>query len=283
MSGITLSASVRQNLLSLQWIPPTCSRPRRAVSPPARRSTARSTIRPTSSPPPVSMPAPATSAICSIASATACRCCSRPPTPASPRCRSLVDTAKSIANQVLQQPSGYTSKATFTSAAPTGAGPLAGLRHRATDLTVGGTNSLVARQSNSIRQRAPPRSRFGEVPANNRINSITGLNSALSAAKYPADRKHQQQRFADFHLDQRCRLPGHHQRGCLCRSRPPRASTSANIDSTSGAAFTGGTIVAATADPAAQATRASLVAQYNKILPQITTTAQDSRSTASTC
>ena len=37
----------------------------------------------------------------------------------------LVDTAKSIANQVLQQPSGYTSKATVAIAAPTGAGPLA--------------------------------------------------------------------------------------------------------------------------------------------------------------
>ena len=34
----------------------------------------------------------------------------------------LVDTAKSIANQVLQQPSGYTSKATVSVAAPTGAG-----------------------------------------------------------------------------------------------------------------------------------------------------------------
>src|ERR1700754_2900014 len=37
----------------------------------------------------------------------------------------LVDTAKSIANQVLQQPSGYTSKANVSIAAPTGAGPLA--------------------------------------------------------------------------------------------------------------------------------------------------------------
>src|ERR1041385_2983711 len=31
----------------------------------------------------------------------------------------LVDTAKSIANQVLQAPAGYTSKATVTHAAPT--------------------------------------------------------------------------------------------------------------------------------------------------------------------
>src|ERR1700682_2888522 len=36
----------------------------------------------------------------------------------------LVDTAKSIANQVLQQSSGYTSKANVSIAAPAGAGAL---------------------------------------------------------------------------------------------------------------------------------------------------------------
>src|SRR5712672_3949430 len=36
----------------------------------------------------------------------------------------LVDTAKSIANQVLQAPTGYSVKASETTAAPTGAGPL---------------------------------------------------------------------------------------------------------------------------------------------------------------
>src|SRR5579872_3626355 len=37
----------------------------------------------------------------------------------------LVDTAKSIANQVLQQPTGYTTKASFTSAAALAAGSTA--------------------------------------------------------------------------------------------------------------------------------------------------------------
>ena len=86
MSGIVLSASVRQNLLSLQstaaLLATTQNRPRhrqqgqlRARQPHQllHRAVARTT-------------APATSAICSMASATACRCC-RPPTPASPRCR----------------------------------------------------------------------------------------------------------------------------------------------------------------------------------------------------
>src|SRR5438477_1267859 len=55
----------------------------------------------------------------------------------------LVDTAKSIANQVLQAPTGYTTKASATSLAPTGAGA-AGVAGTATDLTVNGTNSLNA-------------------------------------------------------------------------------------------------------------------------------------------
>src|SRR3954469_25490513 len=55
----------------------------------------------------------------------------------------LVDTAKSIAGQVLQAPAGYSVKASATSTAPTGAGPL-GVIGTAADLTVGGTNSLAA-------------------------------------------------------------------------------------------------------------------------------------------
>ena len=53
----------------------------------------------------------------------------------------LVDTAKSIANQVLQTTTGYTVKASATSLAPTGAGAL-GVVGTAADLTVAGTNSL---------------------------------------------------------------------------------------------------------------------------------------------
>src|SRR4026209_1953940 len=53
----------------------------------------------------------------------------------------LVDTAKSIANQALQAPTGYTRKSSATTAAPTGAGALA-VAGTAADLTNGGTNSL---------------------------------------------------------------------------------------------------------------------------------------------
>src|SRR5712675_1367529 len=53
----------------------------------------------------------------------------------------LVDTAKSIANQVLQTTSGYSTKSSVASAAPTGLGPLS-VVGVASDLTNAGTNSL---------------------------------------------------------------------------------------------------------------------------------------------
>src|ERR1700688_1223484 len=53
----------------------------------------------------------------------------------------LVDTAKSIASQVLQTTTGYTVKASATSLAPTGAAP-AGTIRTAADLPNAATNSL---------------------------------------------------------------------------------------------------------------------------------------------
>src|SRR3979411_3115880 len=54
----------------------------------------------------------------------------------------LVDTAKSIANQVLQQPVGYASTSPCTGSGPPGAGPLS-VAGTATDLTNAGTNSIA--------------------------------------------------------------------------------------------------------------------------------------------
>ena len=93
----------------------------------------------------------------------------------------LVDTAKSIANQVLQQPSGYTSKATFTGTAPTGAGPLA-IPGTATDLTNGGTE-LAEGQTLIFKTAAGTTTlTVSNVAGANNVNSITSLNTALAAA-----------------------------------------------------------------------------------------------------
>jgi flagellin-like hook-associated protein FlgL len=48
------------------------------------------------------------------------------------------------------------------------------------------------------------------------------------------------------------------------------------VDISGGAAITGLAVTAAAADPASQTIRANLVAQYNNIITQITTTSQDS-------
>src|SRR5215217_5069279 len=53
----------------------------------------------------------------------------------------LVDTAKSIANQVLQAPAGFSVKSNVSATAPTGLGPL-GVVGTAADLTNAGSNSL---------------------------------------------------------------------------------------------------------------------------------------------
>src|SRR5213075_2475009 len=54
------------------------------------------------------------------------------------------------------------------------------------------------------------------------------------------------------------------------------APTGECVDITGTTAATVGTVNAAVADPPSQATRSNLVAQYNVIIQQITTTAQDS-------
>ena len=136
MSGIVLSASVRQNLLSLQSTADllattqqrlaTGKKVNTALDNPTNFFTAQG-----------STTAPATSTTCSTASATACRCC-RPPTPASPRCRSWSTTAKSIANQALQTTVGYSTKSNVSTTIP-GATP-ADLR---------GTTSFASATANS--------------------------------------------------------------------------------------------------------------------------------------
>ena len=80
MTGIVLSASVRQNLLSLQSTADLLSTTQNRLSTGKKVNTALD--NPTNFFTAQGLDnAPATSAICSTASAMACRCC-RPPTPA---------------------------------------------------------------------------------------------------------------------------------------------------------------------------------------------------------
>src|ERR1700694_1248279 len=94
----------------------------------------------------------------------------------------LVDTAKSIANQVLQTTTGYTVKASATSLAPTGAGPLS-VAGTAADLTNAGTNSLNGKTFvfTPATGAATTVTISSTVAAGN-VNSIDALNTALSTA-----------------------------------------------------------------------------------------------------
>ncbi len=94
----------------------------------------------------------------------------------------LVDTAKSLANQVLQAPAGYSVKASATSLAPTGAGAL-GVVGTAADLTNAGTNSLNGKTFvfTPATGAATIITVSSTVAAGN-VNSIDAFNTALSAA-----------------------------------------------------------------------------------------------------
>ena len=93
----------------------------------------------------------------------------------------LVDTAKSIANQVLQQPSGYTSRANVSIAAPTGAGAL-GVPGTATDLTNAGTNSLQGKTLVFKTASGTTTLTIDNTAGAGKVNSIDSINTALAAA-----------------------------------------------------------------------------------------------------
>jgi len=158
----------------------------------------------------------------------------------------LVDTAKSLANQVLQAPAGYTTKSTVTSSvALTGnaANLVDGTIVKSGDvLTIASTGGGVA---TSIT--------FGAS------ESLAQLNTALAANNLSAS------------LDSANKL--------IITTTNDAASSTIGAVVYPGAGtgtLTFGAVAAPVADAASQTIRANLVAQYNNVIQQITTTAQDS-------
>jgi flagellin-like hook-associated protein FlgL len=156
----------------------------------------------------------------------------------------LVDTAKSIANQVLQTTVGYSTKSTVTSAAALG-GTAANLVDGAT-IKAGQTIIVAAN---------------GNLPAITvtigASESLDQLNTALAAGNLSAT------------LDSTNKL-------VISTTNDAASSTigAVTVGSTPGTA-TFGAATAPVADAASQAIRSNLVSQYNNIVAQITTTAQD--------
>ena len=159
--------------------------------------------------------------------------------------QSLVDTAKSIANQVLQAPAGYTAKSTVTSTAAI-AGTAANLVD-GTDLKSGQT--IIVAASGSL---AAVTVTLGAT------ESLAQLNTALAPGGLTAS------------LDSTNHLVFTNTNNDAASSTIGAVTVGSTPGTTTFAAA-----VAPTADPASQAIRASLVGQYNNIITQITTTAQD--------
>src|SRR6478735_5977271 len=92
----------------------------------------------------------------------------------------LVDTAKSIANQVLQAPAGYSQKASATTAAPTGGTPTLLAAGTASDLTNAGSNGLNGKTFvfTPAAGAATTITVSSTVAAGN-VNSIDNFNAAL--------------------------------------------------------------------------------------------------------
>jgi flagellin len=183
----------------------------------------------------------------------------------------LVDTAKSIANQVLQAPAGYTVKASATTGAPTGAGALS-VPGTAADITNAGTNSLNGKTYvfTPATGAATTITVSSTVAAGN-VNSIDAFNTALANAGIGL--------IANLASDGSIGFTSSNDNAS--QSLTLGTTAAANTVALSGTGTfalvtpAGGAAGKPLADASSQAIRANLVSQYNNIITQITTTAQD--------
>jgi flagellin-like hook-associated protein FlgL len=162
----------------------------------------------------------------------------------------LVDTAKSIANQVLQAPAGYSTKSSTTSGANAGgtAANLLGATLAQSDVltiasTGGGTASSIT---------------FGTAAGE--VDTLAELNAALAPNNLQAS------------------VDDTNGKITITTTNDAASATVGALGGTAagaGKAFASPTSVAKVADAASQAIRASLVKQYNDIITQISTTSQD--------
>jgi flagellin-like hook-associated protein FlgL len=183
----------------------------------------------------------------------------------------LVDTAKSIANQALQQPGGYSTKSSveFTGATATPTGTVT-----ATDLNEGvlAGQKFVFKTSagtTTITLGSTPSALSGGAAT---VQSLDQFNQALASAGVNIA-------VSITNTDKLTFTSTNDGAGQVITKSGTAPTTLDAVDITSTTASnpaTGGTVVAAVADTVSQTARASLVAQYNQIIQQITTTAQDS-------
>src|SRR5882757_6456896 len=183
----------------------------------------------------------------------------------------LVDTAKSLANQVLQAPTGYSVKASATSLAPTTGAP--GTASDLVNIGSGTANSLNTKTFvfTPATGAATTITISSTVAAGN-VNSIDAFNTALSAAGLGLT--------ATLATNGSITLTSTNDNASqILTTGTTAAANTIAISGTNTATLvtpTGGAAGKPLADAASQTIRANLVSQYNNVITQITTTAQDS-------
>ena len=189
----------------------------------------------------------------------------------------LVDTAKSIANQALQQPPGYSPPANvqFTG---TGASSVAGVTAAtSSDLTTSPLNGTVLTFKNStgtavtITIGTAPSS-FNPTTKTATVQSLDQLNQALADAGVNLAAVISSSGAATSNALTFTSTNDGAGQVITTTGTAPTALDAVDVSDTGA---TAGGVVAAVPDPVSQNARATLVSQYNQILTQINTTAQD--------
>jgi flagellin len=187
----------------------------------------------------------------------------------------LIDTAKSIASQSLQQPVGYSTKANiqFTgTGVPSGPGVAT-----SADLTTSKLNGGVFTFTNqagtavTITIGTAPVS-FNPVTKTAQVQSVAQLNQALADAGVNLSALISGPDSITFTSTNDG--AGQVITGTAAPAAPATLDA-INISANAAGGGAGGAVVAAVPDPASQTARATLVSQYNQIITQLTTTAQD--------
>jgi flagellin len=180
---------------------------------------------------------------------------------------SLVDTAKSIANQVLQQPTGYSTKANVD-VTGTGAGTSAVLT--AANLNAGKlAGSVITFKTSTSTLAVTIGATFATGTGTATVSTLDQLNSVLASNNISVNA-------AVSATADTVTFTSTNDAASQTITKLGTAPTGAGVDISGTTTATVGTVNPAVADPVSQATRANLVSQYNQILTQITTTAQDS-------
>jgi flagellin len=182
----------------------------------------------------------------------------------------LVDTAKSIANQSLQQPSGYSTKSSIPflgTGAPSGPGGAT-----AADLTTSKLNAGVFTFKNqtgtviTVTVGVPP-APFDPVTKTASVQSLDQFNQALAISGVNLSASITGPDSLTF-------TSTNDGAGQTITKAGVNPLTLDAVDATAAGA-TAGVIVPVVPDPVSQTARQTLVTQYNQIIQQLTTTAQD--------